>query len=179
MVHDKIIEGKYVKLKSVTLDDAQFTLSIRQDPEFSKYLPFLDINIDQQREWIKKQREKLDDYFFVVFDKHDNRIGTLSIYDISGQKAEAGRLAIKGNAFESYEAQYLSFLFGFYDLNLDEIISYIYAENSRAIRFTKQFGGVVHEPEMKNGRLECLVTNTKTDFIKCEKKLKAMLYRSK
>lgn len=180
MVYGGVIEGKYVELRSATGEDAEFTLAVRQDPEFNKYLPRVNNTLEQQAEWIKRQRNKDDDYFFVVWDKRNNRLGTISIYDIQGDHAEAGRLAIRGNAFQSIEAQLLSFHFGFNDLKLKEIVSYIYAENARALRFTQQFGGVLHNSEMdENGRMVCKATSSKEDFDVCEKKLSALLYREK
>lgn len=177
MIYDKIIEGQYVDLRSAEVSDAEFTLAIRQDPEFVKYLPEINISIEQQRAWISKQREKQGDYFFIVTDKKGESIGTISIYDIVENHAEAGRLTMRGNAFQSIEAQMLSFRFGFYVLGLDSIVSFIFSDNDRALRFTQQFGGKLHAPELKNGRMECMATNSKEDFMECEKKLVKMLYR--
>lgn len=177
MIYDGIIKGRYVDLRSATVEDAEFTLAVRQDPEFNKYLPRVNNTIEQQAAWISRQREKQGDYFFVVCDKEGNPIGTISIYDIEGDHAEAGRLTMRGNAFQSIEAQLLSFHFGFNELGLKNIVSYIYADNARALRFTQQFGGVLQEPEEKDGHLECKAINSKEDFDACEKKLRALLYR--
>lgn len=177
MVYDEVIQGRYVELKSATIEDAEFTLAVRQDPEFNRYLPRINNTLEQQKEWISKQRDKAGDYFFVVWDKSGNRIGTISIYDIEGEQAEAGRLTMRGNAFQSIEAQLLSFQFAYNILGLRNVISYIYTENERALRFTQQFGGVIHEPIEKNGNMEYMVTNSKEDFYVCEKKLASLLYR--
>lgn len=177
MVYENVIEGRYVTLSSANVDDAEFTLAIRQDPEFTPYLPKLDNTIDQQRAWIEGQRKKPNDYFFVIRDKQNNRIGTISIYDVEDYHAEAGRLAVKGNAFQSIEAQLLSFKFAFEILGLNEIVSYIYADNDRAIRFNKQFGGIFYDPEMRNNVLECKTINTKSNFEIAKNKIEKMLYR--
>lgn len=179
MVYEGVIGGRYVELRSATVEDAEFTLAVRQDPEFNKYLPRVNSTLEQQKAWISRQRVKKGDYFFVVWDKAGNRIGTISIYDIEGDHAEAGRLTMRGNAFQSIEAQLLSFHFGFNDLGLKNIVSYLYAENARALRFTQQFGGVLHEPEEKDGHMECMATNSKENFDNCEKKLSAFIYRKK
>lgn len=178
MIYEGVIVGRYVNLRSANEDDAEFTLAVRQDPEFNKYLPRVNNTLEQQKSWIKKQREKEGDYFFVVRDNDGKRLGTISIYAIQGDYAEAGRLTMRGNSLQSIEAQLLSFHFGFNELGLREIVSYIYAENARALRFTQQFGGVLHEPfENENGQMECKATNSKEDFDNCEKKLSALIYR--
>lgn len=177
MVFDGAIEGRYVKLISATADDAEFTLNLRQDPELNQYLPRINNTIEQQVQWIAHQREKMDDYFFVIWDMNGNRIGTIGIYDIEGNHAEAGRLIVRGNALQSIEAQMLSFEFGFVHLNLDIIYSYIYADNVRALRFNQQFGGEIEPPLLHVGKLECKTTNRKEIFFICQEKFKKLLYR--
>lgn len=166
-------------MRSATVEDAEFTLSVRQDPEFNKYLPRVSNTLEQQVAWIISQRQKQGDYYFVVWSKEGNRIGTISIYNIDGDRAEAGRLTMRGNPFQCIEAQLLSFHFGFNNLGLKSIVSYIYAENERALRFTKQFGGVLHQPEEKDGHMEYEATNSKEDFDACEIKLASFIYREK
>lgn len=175
------IEGRYVDLQSCTEDDAEFTRAIRKDPKFVKYLPAIDNTVEQQKAWIRSQREKEGDYFFVVWDKDGNRIGTISIYDVNGDHAKSGRLAIKGdNAFQGIEAQILSFRFAFGVLGLECIDGFIFADNERAIRFNKQFAGRHYPPETdENGRTIIRIENWREDFEKVDKKLSSILYREK
>lgn len=179
MVYEGVLEGKYVDLKSCTEDDAEFTRAIRKDPEFVKFLPAIDNTIEEQKAWIRHQREKDGDYFFVVWDKEGNRIGTISIYDVHGDHAESGRLAIKGdNPLQAIEAQLLSFSFAFAVLGLECIDGYIYADNERAIRFNKLFAGRHYAPEMDdNGKMIVRIENWKDDFELADKKLSSILYR--
>lgn len=181
MVYEGVIEGKYVDLRSCAEDDAEFTMNIRQDPEFANCFPPLNINLDQQKEWIRKQRKKEGDYFFVVFDKEGKRIGTISIYDVKGDRAESGRLAIKGaNPFQAIEAQILSFRFAFGYLGLECIDGYIFADNNKAIRFNKQFAGKHYPPEEdESGRMIVRIENWREDFEKADRKLSSVLYREK
>ena len=175
------IEGRYVILRSCEESDAEFTRDIRKAPEFSRFLPVIDNTVEQQKEWIRKQRTKNGDYFFVVWDKEGNRIGTISIYDVNGGRAESGRLAIKGsNPFQGIEAQILSFRFAFGVLELECIDGYIYADNARAIRFNKQFGGRHYPSEIdKNGRAIIRIENWREDFEKADKRISSILYRTK
>lgn len=175
------IEGRYVDLRSCAEEDAEFTREIRQDPEFARFLPVINNTIDQQRDWICRQREKEGDYFFVVWDKEGRRIGTISIYDVHGDRAESGRLAIRSrNPLEVIEAQLLSFRFGFNTLDLKCIDGYIYAENSKAIRFNKTFGGRHSEPEQDEyGRQIIRIENWYDDFEKADRKISSVLYRNR
>lgn len=175
------IEGRYVDLRSCTEDDAEFTRDIRKDPEFVKFLPEIDNTIEEQKAWIRNQRAKEGDYFFVVWDKEGRRIGTISIYNINGQRAESGRLAIKGsNPFQGIEAQCLSFRFAFGQLGLECIDADIFADNERAIRFNKQFGGRHYPPKMDAHGHEIIpCENWREDFEKADRRLSSMLYREK
>ena len=180
MIYNEKISGHYVELCSALETDSEFTLAIRKDPEFSKFFPEFDSTVEKQREWIKKQQEKDDDYFFVVWDKEGKRIGTISIYNIKKNTAEAGRLAIRGNALQCIEAQLLAFKFAFEYLDLKEITSYIFFDNERALRFSQQFGGVSSGTlKDENGYMYRILINEKSSFEMYEKKLSTILYRER
>lgn len=178
MVFEEIIRGKYVSLQSACEDDADFTLSLRQDPVLTKYLPRLDITLQQQKEWIRKQRATEGDYFFVVRTLENQPIGTVSIYDIKGYSSESGRLALIGNACENMEASLLLFHFAFDIIGLKEVKGYILDGNKRAERFNRQFGCIFGEPETnKSGDRIRRTLITDSAFHEAEKKLSKMLYR--
>lgn len=178
MVYDGVLEGRYVDLKSVTVEDAEFTLGIRMDPELTKYLPRINNTLEQQIMWIKQQRRKPGDYFFVVWDKNGNRIGTNSIYNINGEEGESGRLAIRGNSFQSIEAQLLMSDFSYNVIGLENVVSYVQDGNDKALRYGAVFGGVVLEKSVdENGVILLKHSCTKTAFANARKKLERMLYR--
>lgn len=178
MYYSETIEGKYVDLKCVTVSDAKFTRDIRRDPAFSDCFPKLENTEEEQKEWIKYQQQKEGDYFFVVWDKNGKAIGTIGIYDIHNDVCESGRLAVRGNAFQSIEAQLLAFKFAFEILNLQVVVGYIFAENSRAIRFNKQFGCTLEEPKMyDNNHLMVKAIYTPEKLKIASEKIRSMMYR--
>ncbi len=147
MVYEKVISGQLVDLKAVEIDDAPFTLSIRQDAEITKHLPRIDISLEQQRQWIRSQREEENGYFFVVWDKKGNRLGTTGIYNIEGKTGEGGRLALYGDSFQKIEAGLLISEFEFEVLHLEHVVGWLEADNVHAIRWNKWFGATLSEPE--------------------------------
>lgn len=178
MVFEEVIRGRYVTLQSACEDDAAFTLSLRQDPSLTKYLPRLDISLQQQKEWIRKQRKTEGDYFFVVRTMDGQPIGTVSVYEIEGDSSESGRLALIGNACENMEASMLLFHFAFDIIGLKEVRGYILDGNKRAERFNRQFGCVFEEPETdKSGDRIRRTLITDSAFYEAEKKLSKLLYR--
>jgi RimJ/RimL family protein N-acetyltransferase len=178
MVKKEKIKGRYVSLRSAELNDAEFTLTIRQNPEVTAYLPRLNTTIYEQIEWIKSQRKKENDYFFVVRDISNRQIGTISIYNIKEEVAESGRLAMQGNSMENIEAQLLALQFGFFDLNLKQIYCNIHHENIRAMRFIELFGAVrIEKSKLEDNQILTMLTINKHNFVKFEEKLKSLLYR--
>lgn len=178
MFYDKIIEGKYCDLKSVTVEDAEFTLSLRKDSRIAAFIPPLEISVEQQMEWIRKQQQDPTDYFFVVWDKAQKRIGTLGIYNIKGKIAETGRLAILGNPMQVIEAQLLYEDFAFGTLGITEERNYMYEENERAGKCSKLFGASISEPRLdETGRGVRDVIITKEAYLRNRPKILQMLYR--
>lgn len=145
MVFNGEIVGKYVTLRSATVDDAEFTLALRQDKRITRYMPYLDITLEQQIAWIKKQRETEGDYFFVVWNRNNERVGTIGVYDIKGYYAEKGRHAMQGTPFESIESIFLLLRFAYEILRLKDIYAYTLMKNKSSLRLSKYLGSVFGE----------------------------------
>ena len=183
MIYNGIIAGRYVDLRSATLDDAEFTLNLRLDPEIRKCFPPFDSNLEKQKIWLTNQMQKDNDYFFIIIDKQNNqRIGTISVYgvDYETREAESGRIVIKKNSrFQSVEAQFLINHFAFYDLGLNLLHVSVRSENQRAINFHKFLGFTVFPPRFDN-KMGCSIVPGelfKKDFEKIESNYKELLYK--
>ncbi len=174
----KPIVGKYVILKSPTVEDAEFTLKLRQDPQICKYLPCINSTVEKQKEWIDNNRKKEDDYFFVVWTISGNRIGTISVYDITENSGEGGRLALIGTVEENVEATLLLYDFCFNNLQLKSVTGYVMSENKRAIRFNVMMGVTIGEPicDEEKGRI-CKTNIDAEGFLNARKKLEKILYK--
>ena len=134
------LEGKFVSLRSVEESDAEFILNVRNDPRISKYLPPLNVTLEQQREWISKQRADNESYYFVLETPQGNSIGTLSVYNIEGNHAESGRSCCIGEPYHSIEANTLLTDFTFKTLKLDYIIVWVYEDNKPVISLNQSLG---------------------------------------
>lgn len=140
MFIDYKLEGKYVNLRSVTEDDAQFILDIRNNPQISKYLPPLNVTVEQQRQWISKQRADKDSYYFIIETPTGNPLGTLSVYDIVDNHAETGRTCCLGEPYHSIEASALLTDFIFNILGLDYNTCWVYEDNKAVISLNQSLG---------------------------------------
>lgn len=105
------IEGKYINLRCVTVEDADFIVDIRNDKNKNKFVHAVSKDVEKQREWIKEQIERSGDYYFIFSNKAGAAKGLCSIYDINmeNQTAEFGRWISWGNALENVESVILAF----------------------------------------------------------------------
>lgn len=140
MFIDYKLEGKYVNLRSVTEDDGEFILAIRNDPRISKYLPPLNVTIEQQRQWISKQRADKDSYYFLIESKKGDALGNLSVYDIESDSAETGRFCSFGDPMENIETCVLFNDFCFDTIGLKSVHIWVYEGNKPVIALNQSFG---------------------------------------
>lgn len=174
------IVGRYVTLKSATVDDAEFALAMRQLPKALKFMPPLNITLEQQKSWIEKQRTVEDSYFFIAWNNNE-RVGVTSVYDIQEKIAEVGRIVMQGNMFESIESMLLLRQFCFDVLKLEKIIHHVLSDNVSMMRGAVLFGSKFEKMEKNevNGiEYKRFVTDVK-DFKKAEPEIKKILYDRK
>ena len=88
MVYNEIIKGKFVDLRSITLDDAEFSYNIRADERFRDTVGQLAPSLEAQRAFIDWQMKEPDDYYFVVLNKKGERIGLYGVYNFHDGMAE-------------------------------------------------------------------------------------------
>ncbi len=62
MVYEKIIRGKFVDLKSITLEDAEFSYAIRRE-EKNHTVGQPAADLERQKEFIEWQRNQPGDYY--------------------------------------------------------------------------------------------------------------------
>ena len=138
MVYDKVLKGRFVYLRSINLDDAEFSYNIRADERYRDIVGQPAKTIDDQKKFIEWQMAQPDDYYFVVYNNSDERIGLIGVYDIHGDIGEVGREISYGNAAETMETQVL--LEDFYRevLGLKKIYYVIYLNNKKQISIQKK-----------------------------------------
>lgn len=180
MKYDKVIKGKYVTLRAVEPEDAQITLDMRLNPKSNgRFFHNIDIDVEKQTEWIRKQQEKEGDWFFVAEDNKGNPVGTIGMSDVKGNCGFSSRLIGVGNAFQSFEIQMLILDWGFEYLHLEKILGDVDENNGPALRFAKNFGWKFEEPifDEERGRKVIFLSLTKDIYMPAREKLTKMIYR--
>ena len=139
MLYDGVIKGRFVELRSITLDDAQFSFDIRADEKNRDTVGVVAKSLEDQIKFLEWQINEPDDYYFVVYNKKCEKIGLIGLYDIQGDTAEMGREVSYGNCVEVIESEILVEDFAMDVLGLKTLHSVIYANNTRKILSRSRF----------------------------------------
>ena len=141
MVSKKLI-GKYVNLREVTVDDADFILSLRCNENKSRFLHKTEYNLENQVAYIKNYFEIPDEWYFIIENKKGERIGTYRIYDVQGDSFCIGSwLMIDGvSPAESFESDWILRMYGFDVLGFKRIHFDVRKGNKKVIAYHKMVG---------------------------------------
>ena len=145
MIYDKVITGLTVKLRSVEEGDAEATYNMRMDSEKVKYMHKVSGTVEDQRNYIRNQRQMPGDYLFLVTDLNDKPIGMRGIYDVTEKTAESGRTIGYGDAFQNMEALLLGIDFAFDVLGVEKVLMDAASDNSSVRGIQQQIGAVEYE----------------------------------
>jgi len=78
------LHGKNLVLRNVTINDAEFIVSLRTDPRKSKYLSPISGNIEEQINWLKSYQKSNNQAYFIICNQDAGRVGCIRIYDPQG-----------------------------------------------------------------------------------------------
>jgi RimJ/RimL family protein N-acetyltransferase len=154
MVHENIIDGKNIYFRTVNENDAEYILSLRLNENLNRFLNEVSASVEDQKDWITKQKEKPGDYYFIIMDKKIGAIGTIGVYDIDNIKGSFnwGRwiLSPKAPVYALIESTILAYEFGFSILNLEKAISDVRIGNYKVINFHLSYNATIHRVDEKS-----------------------------
>lgn len=133
MVYPEVIHGMFVDLRSITLDDAEFSYNIRADKKNRDTVGQLAPSLEAQKDFIRWQMQEPNDYYFVVLNKKGERIGLIGAYDLQGDIIEVGREVNVGEPTEIMETEMLIDDFCRNVLNIRRTCGVVYSNNKRKL----------------------------------------------
>lgn len=142
MILKKDIVGKHIGLRTAQPEDAEFVLSLRLNPELSRYLKPVDPSVEKQRKWIESKKKAPDDYHMIIESHQGKRYGVVAIYDIKEERFEWGRWIISRSAphYVALESMILVYHFTFSVLGLEYTKFEVRKGNDRVIDYHKAYG---------------------------------------
>jgi hypothetical protein len=92
------VHGKTIVLRNVQVEDAEFILSLRLDPQKGSYLSPVEADVEKQREWIRNYLRSKGQAYFLICDTAMRPLGTVRIYDAIGDSFSWGSWILKQGA---------------------------------------------------------------------------------
>ena len=135
------INGKYVYLKSLELNDCKYIFNLRKLKKISQYLNDPPKKISDQILWIKNNIKNINTLDFLIYDKYNQkRIGTIGFNDINKKKslAEWGRWICTGTSLQNIESAIILLDYGFNKLKFKRIYSLTNSKNRKVLNFHKR-----------------------------------------
>jgi hypothetical protein len=174
MVYPEVIHGMFVDLRSITLDDAEFSYNIRADKRNRDTVGQLAPSLDAQKDFIRWQMQEPNDYYFVVLNKKGERIGLIGAYDLQGDMIEVGREVVVGEPTETMETEVLIIDFCKNILKLNWIYGVVYTNNKPHLNEVKKKAEYIKTVQRGNHDAMCFRLDLNADN-KTLTKMKRML----
>ncbi|WP_051302886.1 GNAT family N-acetyltransferase [Psychromonas aquimarina] len=150
--------GKTIKFRLVEISDAEFINSLRVDGKYNKYLSKVTGSVKDQKEWIKKYKEKEKsgiEYYFIIEKIADKTpIGTVRLYDFASVKGSFswGSWILNENKtrLSAVESAMLVYELAFRTLQFSKCHFEVRKENKGVITFHKKMGAqIIEENEIE------------------------------
>lgn len=155
-------------LRLVTLDDAIFILSLRQNSKLNQFLSKVSMDVSKQIDWIRSYKEREAhglDYYFIIIDKQLDAVGTVRIYNINyvSSSFDWGSWVLAENRpkYSALDSMLLSYDFAFNELGLNLCRFKVHTANVKAKRFYERFGSQI----VRQDNLETFFELSKSQYL--------------
>lgn len=133
-----------VSLRDVSLDDADFVFTLRNDKSLSKYINSPPSTVRDQRKWLEQysHRRLLNQEFYFIIEHKGSPVGCVRIYEIQGDVFTWGSWIIARSTpmIVSIESVRLVYKFAFDTLSFYKAIFDVRKQNKSVLRFHKLYG---------------------------------------
>ncbi len=145
LLSEEKLKGKYVNLREVTVEDAEFILKLRCDEKKSRFLHKTEYNVEKQKEYIKNYLKKDNEWYFIIENKKHIPLGTIRIYDVEDDKFTGGSwLMVYGaTSQETLEGEILMKEYAFNVLGFNKNCFDVRKANKKVVRFHKIWGAKI------------------------------------
>ena len=138
MKHSHRLELGAVSIRPAEINDSEFILKLRTDPERSKFLGTFDVTLEQQKNWMTKYFDDPSDYYFII-EFNSRPVGTVGLYNIrigeGNTDAEWGRWVVCPDVHIGTVEAFLIMSFAFDVLKIKFLYWQTVAENIAVVKF--------------------------------------------
>jgi RimJ/RimL family protein N-acetyltransferase len=125
------------------VEDAEFILSLRLDPELSRFINETSPSVENQRTWIHEYLRRAGDYYFIIEQASSHiPVGTIAVYSLheENRRAEWGRWIIRPPHPAAVESALLIYEVAFENLQLEEVYCRTLTDNRPVVSFHNSCG---------------------------------------
>ena len=143
MQHEVELRGARFGLRPVMRADAAFILSLRTDPQLSRFLHRTSPKLSDQEAWIDAYLARPGDIYFIINDlKAGEPVGTIGLYDLDAATGEAewGRWLVRRDSLGAVESALLIYRAAFEALELQAVYCRTLAGNQQVVSFHDSTG---------------------------------------
>lgn len=159
-----------LQFRFVNEDDAEFIYKLRSDKTLSKYIHDIEGGVENQREWIRKykDRESNGEEYYFVFLQDKKRVGVIRLYSFHGTTFTSGSwIMVPGTSGEAVMAVPIiarEIAFDELGMELEDNYDACHVDNKKVIKFNERFGCKIykHFQDVKGEYVAMLLT--KEDF---------------
>ena len=136
------IRGKTLQFRNVAITDAAFILSLRINPQKSKYLSKVIDDLDGQIAWLENYEKCITEAYFIIENLEGIPLGTVRMYDAQGDSFCWGSWIILETAppNAAIESALLIYKYALESLGFQCAHFQIHKANERVWRFHERFG---------------------------------------
>ncbi len=125
--------------------DADFIILLRTDTSKSKFISPTDSDVNKQKEWIRKYKEREksgDEYYFIAIDENEEKFATYRIYNKMNDSIEIGSFVSKpfyNIPINVIKVDVILKEFVFTSLGYDQLNFEVRKENKSVVSYHKKF----------------------------------------
>ena len=136
------LRGCSLIMREATVADAVLIVSLRCDPQLSKFIHPTPPSVAVQEHWLVEYASRPDDYYFICEDAGEKPWGTIRVASVHGRAFELGSLVFFPDApvGASVQAIFLAHRFGFERLGCELATFDVRRGNEHVWRFHEAYG---------------------------------------
>lgn len=141
------VEGVFLRLRPVQVDDASYIFRLRSDPRYATHLSPITGTVEDQRRWIQNYKEREAEgleIYYVIERRDEIPCGLVRLYNIGSDIFTWGSWILDENKTPkaALESSLLSYDVGFNKLGLRKAVFDVRRNNHHALAFYRRFGAV-------------------------------------
>ena len=136
---------KHIKLRLANVEDSEFILNLRLDPELNRHVSEVENDLEKQKQWMRSYKEMErngSEFYFIIESMQGDPYGTVRLYDFKDGSFCWGSWMIKKGspAYAAIESALTIYEFAFYTLRFHRSHFDVRKGNKKVVKFHEGFG---------------------------------------